>query len=168
MSDMYRFITIGAAALAAAAVPGTALAAAGGPSSTVKIPLVNDCGNGSLNGDCLSLDMVGTFAGVVKFRHKGNGDLRLMIQVKSAPHDQGYKLEIYCGQAAGKPGALIGELADALTTDAAGAAAGGPFEVPLADIRSACGSGNAVGHIQLVNVQAGSILDAAPIKMSAG
>lgn len=165
MSNMYRFVTIGAAVLAAAAVPSAAIAA---PSSTTKVPLVNDCGNAAINGACQSLDMIGTFAGVVKYRHKGNGDLRLMIQVKAAPPDQSYKLAVYCGQTAARPGTLIGELADAVKTDTLGAGAGGPFQVPMADIRTACGTGNAIGHVQLVNTQAGSILDAAPIKLSAG
>ncbi len=166
MSNMYRLITIGAAAVAAAAVPGAAFAAAGTPSPTVKVPLVNDCGNGSLNGECGSLDMQGTFAGVVKFRHKANGDLRLMIQAKGAPRDQGYKLDVYCGRSATSPGALVGELPDALKTGAAGSGSAGPFEVPLADIRSACGSAGTVGHIELIDTQAGSILDAGLIKLN--
>lgn len=165
---MNHFITIGAAAIAAVAVPGAAFAAPGAPVNTVKIPLVNDCGHGALNGSCQSLDMIGTFAGVVKFRHKGNGDLRVMINVKSAPASRTYQLAIYCGTSAARASAVVGELAGALMTDASGAGTAGPFEVPAADIRSACGSGNAIGHLALADTAGLSILDAAPIKMTPG
>jgi hypothetical protein len=166
MSDMKHFIAIGAAAVASLAVPGAAMAAPGTPGNTVKIPLVNDCGNGSINGECLSLDAIGTFAGVVKFRHKANGDLRLMFNVKSAPAGLDYQLEVYCGNSPAQPGALIGKLPDALKTTGTGTAVAGPFELPVSDIHSACGNAG-IGHVQLVSIMGGSILSAAPVNLSA-
>lgn len=160
---MNRFFAIGAVAAATVALPSAAMAA---PATTpTKVPLINDCGNGSINGDCMALDNLGTFAGVVKFRHKPNGNLRLMIVVKSAPANSSYQLEIYCGPTAARQGEMVGALADAVSTDQYGAALAGPFEVPAADLQDVCGS-SSIGHLQLVNVPAGSILTAAPVRMT--
>ncbi len=166
MSGMNPFIALGAATVAALAVPGAAMAAPGTPSNTVKIPLVNDCGNGSINGECLSLDAIGTFAGVVKFRHKANGDLRLMFNIKSAPAGLSYQLEVFCGTSPARTDGVIGKLADAVKTDANGTAVAGPFELPASDITAACGTAG-IGHVQLVSIMGGSILSAAPVKLSA-
>lgn len=91
-----------------------------------------------------------------------------MINVKSAPARSKYKLEIYCGTSASNPGVLVGALPDAVVTDGNGTASAGPFEVPSGDIQAACGSASAIGHVELIDIMGGSILDASPIKMIAG
>lgn len=162
MSDMNRVIVIGATVAAAIGIPTAALAA---PAVPTKVPLVNDCGKASINGDCAAPDLVGTFAGVVKFRHKDNGDLRLMIVVKDAPKQTPYQLDIHCGPSPAAPGALATSLTGAVQTDDMGAAVAGPFEIPAKDLEAACGA-QAIGHIQLTNAAAGSILSAAPIEVT--
>lgn len=166
MSVMRIFIGMGALVAAAVAVPGAAFAqpAAQAP-APVKVPLVNDCGNDSINGDCLALDMIGTFAGVVKSRHKQNGDLRIMVVVKSASANTAYGLEVYCGSSPQNPGTLAGSVPDAVRTDAMGAALAGPFEIAAADLSRSCAAGS-VGHIQLVDVPGGSVLSGGPVQVT--
>lgn len=165
MSVMNRLFVLGATVAASIAVPGTALAQtpAAGP---VKAPLVNDCGQNSINGDCTTLDGVGTFAGLVKSRHNFRGNLRLMLIVKEGSASATYNLDIYCGANPAQPGTLAASLPNAVQTDPVGAAVAGPFEVPAADIKTACGT-EAVGHIQLVDATGGSVLSGGPVNMVA-
>lgn len=166
---MKRVITATAAAVAVVVVPTAAFAAPApaAPAKVVatKVALVNDCGMADSNGDCTDLDMVGTLAGIVKYRQKSKGDVRLVIVVKSAPANVSYDLNVYCGKKAEKRGAHIAGLPEAVTTNAAGTASSSSFEIPIADVKSACGTGKVVGHIELVNAKRGSILDAAPIEV---
>ena len=162
---MKRVITATAAAFAAVVMPAAAFAAPVATTPAIVVPtkvaLINDCGMG--NGDCRVLDMVGTFAGVVKYRQKPKGDLRLVILVKSAPANVEYNLEIYCGRTAATRGARAGEIANVVKTNGAGTASSGPIELTTADLKTACGTGRVVGHVELVSATRSSILVAAPI-----
>jgi hypothetical protein len=163
---MKRVITATAAAFAAAVVGPAGAFAAPAPTTPAnvvptKVALVNDCGMG--NGDCRVLDMVGTFAGVVKYRQKAKGDLRLVILVKNAPANVEYNLEVYCGRTAATRGARVGELAKAVKTNGAGIASSDPIELTTIALKTACGTGRVVGHVELVSATRTSILVAAPI-----
>jgi hypothetical protein len=163
---MNRLFVLGATVAASIAVPGTALAQT--PAATpIKAPLVNDCGQNSINGDCTALDGAGTFAGLVKSRHNARGNLRLMVVVKAGAASATYNLNVYCGADPAQPGTLAASVPNAVQTDQAGAVVAGPFEVPAADVKAACGS-QAVGHIQLVGVAGGSVLTGGPVDMMAG
>ncbi len=173
---MNKLVAISVGVVASLAVPGAALAAPAGTTTSstglpTRIPLVNDCDDGpgsAVEGSCETLDGIGTFAGVVRYLHRPNGDLRLMIAAKAAPPHRSYQLEIYCGTTIAGTGRQVGVLPDAFVTDALGAAAG-PFDVPAADVHEVCsGPSGTFGHLHLIDATQGSVLTAAPIRMAVG